>query len=241
MSDIAGIMIPLLLHLLCSEMVAVVFGGKLDAAARTLVVALIVLPWAVWMYRRDGRTLANEGKRNVPGATVKSSPKRDENVRRKRNDAENEVSDETETSDWIRNILRCLCCLAAGGILNLIWSSCMNLLGLQQHFSNETQTELLAGQLLVQIVSMGFLVPVTEELVFRGLIYRRMRKLLPYLQAVILASALFAVYHGNVIQMVFAFPMAIVICIFYEKWKLLQYPILFHMGSNLMAIMMNIV
>lgn len=116
----------------------------------------------------------------------------------------------------------------------------MNLCRIHQYFSNDTQEELLAGQLIVQLVSMGFLVPLTEELIFRGLIYQRMRKMLPFMQSVLLASALFAVYHGNMIQIIFAFPMAVIICVLYEKWKLLRYPVLFHMGCNLVAIIFGL-
>lgn len=201
MSQFVGIMIPLLLHLCTTEIVAVVFGARLDAAARTLFVSLVVLPWAVWMYRKD----------------------RKKSVR----------SDQKPQKAEIR---RSLLCFAAGGILNLVWSSLLNLFRIRQYFSNETQEELLAGQIIVQLISMGFLVPLTEELVFRGLIYQRMRKILPFAQSALLASALFAVYHGNMIQMIFAFPMAVMICVLYEKWELFCYPVLFHMGCNLAAI-----
>lgn len=214
MSQFTGIMVPLLLHLCTTEIVAVVFGGKLDAAARTLLVALLVLPWAAWMYRKDCRISGADGN-----AEKKADLKKE---RRKR-------------------FLRCAFCFIAGGIMNTAWSGVMAMLQIQQHFSNTVQERLLAGQFAVQILSMGFLVPLTEELVFRGLIYRRMSRMLPYMQSVILASALFAVYHGNVIQMVFAFPMAVVICVLYEKWQLFRYPFLFHMGCNLTAIMINYV
>jgi membrane protease YdiL (CAAX protease family) len=136
-------------------------------------------------------------------------------------------------------VLRGLFCLILGCALNLVWSRLLVFLQIQQQFSNETQESLFAGQMIVQLLSMGLFVPLSEELVFRGLIYRRMRRILPYGQAVVLASALFAVYHGNMIQMIFAFPMAVVICILYEKWESLRYPVLFHMGCNLAAILIN--
>ena len=205
MNQFVGIIVPLLLHLCMTEVVAVVSGGRLDAAARTLFVSVLVLPWAVWMYRKDRR----EAVRSVG-------------------------------KYGMQDVRRSLCCLAAGGILNLIWSGLMNLCRIHQYFSNDTQEELLAGQLIVQLVSMGFLVPLTEELIFRGLIYQRMRKMLPLMQSVLLASALFAVYHGNMIQIIFAFPMAVIICVLYEKWKLLRYPVLFHMGCNLVAIIFGL-
>lgn len=204
MNQFAGIILPLLLHLCTTEVVAVVSGGRLDAAARTMLVSLLVLPLAVRMYQKDRRE-----------------------------------SDHSEEKQKKADVRRCLFCFAAGGGMNLIWSSLLNLFRVHQYFSNAVQEELLAGQLFVQIAAMGFLVPVTEELIFRGLIYQRMRRILPFVRSVLLSSALFAVYHGNMIQMIFAFPMAVMICVLYEKWKLFRYPVLFHMGCNLAAIVVN--
>lgn len=133
----------------------------------------------------------------------------------------------------------CALCFAAGGLLNLGWSGLLTFLKIQQHFSNAAQEALLSGQLVVQIFSLGIFAALAEELVFRGLLYRRMRKMLSAGLSVILSSLLFAVYHGNVIQMVFAFPMAIVLTLLYEKSGKLCYPLLFHMGCNLTAIAFN--
>ena len=105
--------------------------------------------------------------------------------------------------------------------------------------SNPAQESLLSGQLLIQILSMGIFAPLTEELIFRGLLYRRMKSLLSVGWSVILSSLLFAVYHGNMIQIVFAFPMALVLALLYEKSGRFCYPLLFHMGCNLTAIAVN--
>ncbi len=136
-------------------------------------------------------------------------------------------------------ILGCLFCFAAGGILNLAWSGLLTFFKIQQHFSNAAQESLLSGQLLIQILSMGIFAPLTEELIFRGLLYRRMKSLLSVGWSVILSSLLFAVYHGNMIQIVFAFPMALVLALLYEKSGRFCYPLLFHMGCNLTAIAVN--
>lgn len=207
---------PLMLHMIVTELVAAVSGGMLNAAARTLCVSLIVLPFAVWMYRKD-----TAERVKIKEKTGQSHRPSDISGRK------------TEHVKW--SVL----CFLGGGILNLLWSGLLSEMQIQQHFSNAVQEALFAGEMAVQILAMGILVPVTEELIFRGLIYRRMRKLLPYAQAVVLGALLFAVYHGNVIQMVFAFPMAVIISVIYEKGGLFCYPVLFHMGCNLTAIMIN--
>lgn len=131
-------------------------------------------------------------------------------------------------------------CFLFGGALNLLLSFLMQLTGISAMFSNATQEELLLSSLAVQAAGMGLLIPIAEELIFRGLIYRRMKEFLPVRAAVVLSALLFSVYHGNPIQMIFAFPMALVLTILYERGGQFLFPVLFHMGANLTAVILNI-
>ena len=127
----------------------------------------------------------------------------------------------------------------SGGILDRVWSQVLLWLRVQDYFSNQTQEQLLASQFAVQIIGLGILVPVAEELIFRGLLYARIRRMLPVWASVLTASVIFALYHGNVIQILFAFPMAIILTLLYEKGKWIGYPILFHMGVNLTTVVLG--
>lgn len=131
-------------------------------------------------------------------------------------------------------------CFAAGAVLNILWSGILNRLHISEYFSNQTQEALFAARILVQIIGLGVLVPIAEELIFRGLIYQRMKRLMPLWAAALLSSLLFAAYHGNMIQMIFAFPMALVLVWIYERGKGFIFPVLFHMGANLAAVILNL-
>ena len=48
---------------------------------------------------------------------------------------------------------------------------------LTEHFSNASQEALFQSNLLLQIIGIGVFVPFVEELVFRGLVYGKMRRL----------------------------------------------------------------
>lgn len=131
--------------------------------------------------------------------------------------------------------------MAAAGIgLNYLFSDVMEHFAVTEHFSNAAQEGLLAGGRLVQLVGLGFLVPVTEEVVFRGLLYRRMKKYLPTGAALVMAAAIFALYHGNMVQILYAFPMGFVILLAYEKYPSLAVPVVFHMAANLGTVLPNI-
>lgn len=126
-----------------------------------------------------------------------------------------------------------------GAAANLLISWVLVSLRVPENFSNEVQEGLLQSGFLIQTVGLGILAPVTEEMLFRGLVYRRLTLYLPKWGAVILGAAIFAVYHGNMIQMLFAFPMALLIIWSYEKWGTLTAPILFHMAANLTTVLLN--
>lgn len=131
-------------------------------------------------------------------------------------------------------------CFAAGGVLNFVWSGVLNLFRIQEYFSNAAQESLLAAQAAVQLVGLGLLVPLAEELIFRGLIYERMKRFFSVKVSVLLSALLFALYHGNPIQMIFAFPMAVALAVVMEHGGSILFPVLFHMGANLAAVCANI-
>lgn len=215
---------PVFLHFFVTELVAALSGSVLDSSSRVLLSSIIVIPAALYMYRNDERKNGRIYRKKGTGRDV------------------TEQKGGTAAGSREGNmlcILRCAVCFAAGGALNLGWSGLLTFFKIQQHFSNAAQEALLSGQLVIQIFSLGFFAALTEELIFRALLYCRMRKMLSVGQSVVLSSLLFAVYHGNVIQMVFAFPMAVVLTLLYEKTGKFRYPLLFHMGCNLTAVAVN--
>lgn len=229
-----SIVTPLLLHLALSECTVILMTAlpriRADASLCTTVTAVFVIPVAVWMWKRDvQQTQGIDRLSGVEGYGARSDRAKAGTVR----SAGNRIP-------FDRRARYAVGCFALGGILNLAWSRVLLLLGLQEHFSNAVQEQLFAGQLAVQVIGLGIVVPVAEELMFRALIYTRMKRLLTVRQAIFFSALLFAVYHGNVIQMVFAFPLALLLALVYEKGDWFGYPVSFHMGANLTAVLINI-
>ena len=130
------------------------------------------------------------------------------------------------------------CILGAAG--NFFFSWLMGLAQVTVHFSNEVQEELLAGNIVVQILGLGIAVPIAEELIFRGLLYGNMRKYLSVWISAVFGALLFALYHGNPVQIIYALPMGILLNLIYEKWGNLTAPVFFHMSANLSTILLPI-
>lgn len=85
----------------------------------------------------------------------------------------------------------------------------------------------------VGAVLFGLISPIAEEIVFRGLIFNRMRRYYPTFAAIVISGALFGVYHGNLVQGVYGGCMGILLAYTYEKMHSFFIPCLFHAVANI--------
>ncbi len=93
----------------------------------------------------------------------------------------------------------------------------------------------------VGFIVYGFMSPFSEELMFRGILYNGFKRLYPVKYAMILTAALFALYHGNGVQGLFAFILSIFIIYTYEATANLWVAIGIHSVCNLSSYIMTYV
>lgn len=130
--------------------------------------------------------------------------------------------------------------LAVGCNYALTWAVNLILQALPAGLPNNIQEALFAGNPAAQVLGLGLVVPLMEEVLFRGLVYKRLRGYTKTAwSAAALSAAVFAVYHGNAIQMLFAFPMGLILASVCERWNTLKAPVIFHMAVNLSSICLN--
>lgn len=123
---------------------------------------------------------------------------------------------------------------------NQILSYLINLIQVDRVFSNAAQEALFGSGLWIQIIGVGILVPIMEEYLFRGLVYKRLKRFVRSKKmAVFLGAFIFAIYHGNMIQFLFALPMALLLIWVYEKWGTIKAPIVFHIAVNLSSVLFS--
>ena len=99
---------------------------------------------------------------------------------------------------------------------------------------------LFSGFLWQQFLLMGFAAPLSEELLFRGILFERLRVLLPFPWAALGSAAFFGLVHGNWAQGMYAALMGLVLAWLYEKKGRLREPVLFHSAANLTSLLMQI-
>lgn len=91
----------------------------------------------------------------------------------------------------------------------------------------------------MEIVSAVIAAPILEELLFRGMIYRRLRDFCNAKLAIIISAVFFGVFHGNLVQFVYAFIIGLMLAYVYEKMKTIWAPIVFHVGANLLSVLIT--
>lgn len=95
-----------------------------------------------------------------------------------------------------------------------------------------------AAWLPVGLFCYGVITAISEELLFRGIIYNCFRRYMKVSAAMVMSAALFAVYHGNSVQGLYAFAMGCLMVYAYEYFGDFRMPVLIHMAANMLAYVM---
>ncbi|MEH2947500.1 CPBP family intramembrane glutamic endopeptidase [Lachnospiraceae bacterium 56-18] len=99
-----------------------------------------------------------------------------------------------------------------------------------------TMEAFYASSLPVQIIVLGILMPMSEELVFRGLLFKRLRERGTYLQSALYSALVFGFMHMNLVQMTYGFVLGMMLAYFYEKYGSVKAPIAAHIAMNLLSV-----
>ena len=131
-------------------------------------------------------------------------------------------------------VTRCIYCVILGASLALFFNI---FIAYTRIASFSKVYESVAEKQFSLVLPMGILLygiisPLAEEVVFRGLVYNRMRRDMGVYAAIIISSLLFGLYHFNIVQGIYGVLMALVIAWIYERYGGFIYPCLIHMGAN---------
>lgn len=83
------------------------------------------------------------------------------------------------------------------------------------------------------LVLYGLISPLAEEVVFRGVIYNRLRRHFGPLVGIAASGIFFGFFHGNLVQGVYGTLMGVLIACAYERQGSFLAPVLFHAAANL--------
>lgn len=93
--------------------------------------------------------------------------------------------------------------------------------------------------MVLQILAVGIMAPLLEEIIFRGLIFNQLRNNIPLPAALVIQGLLFGIVHLDVIQGSYAFIIGILLGLLIVWYNSLLPPVAFHMGLNLSGIILS--
>lgn len=117
-------------------------------------------------------------------------------------------------------------------------SLAINILFIELHIteSSESYNQVAQKQygvpFLLGIILYGLFSPIVEEILFRGLVYNRLKKYCVVPAAVLLSAVLFGLFHGNLVQGVYGFLMGCLMALVYECSGSFLHAVLFHAVAN---------
>lgn len=131
-----------------------------------------------------------------------------------------------------------LLCMA-GISSSLLFNNLITLSGIKKMFTgyNRIANQLVSPPLWFRIIAMGVVISAAEELVFRGFIYRSLRNRYSFWTAAMVSAVLFGWFHGNLVQGVYGWAVALVLAYGYERYKSIWAPWLIHGSANLTSIL----
>lgn len=88
------------------------------------------------------------------------------------------------------------------------------------------------SNLIITLLATGIIGPIMEELIFRNIVYEKLKKIYKPLMAVILTGIIFGIFHGNIVQFIYVFLFNFILIFVYEKYKSIYAPIIIHVSAN---------
>ncbi|MTI94068.1 MAG: CPBP family intramembrane metalloprotease [Firmicutes bacterium] len=100
---------------------------------------------------------------------------------------------------------------------------------------------LTSDSFILTLLTVGIVVPIFEELLFRGLIFKALKWAIPLWPALILQGLVFGAIHLNWFQFIYAFPLGIYLGVIYLQFRSLWAPILVHLFWNSTSVVLSFI
>lgn len=91
--------------------------------------------------------------------------------------------------------------------------------------------------LLIGIIGTVIIGPILEEYLFRGIVYHRLQTFFPVMKSLLLTGVIFALFHQNIFDMIYAFIFNFILIFSYERFSNIRASMVVHMSANLASLL----
>ncbi len=103
---------------------------------------------------------------------------------------------------------------------------------------NELIQEFMHGNAIVVFITTVILAPFSEELLFRGVIMKKVQRIAPAFAAILIQAILFSLFHMNIVQSLYTLPAGLALGYVAYKFKSIKASIVLHMIFNALSYVM---
>lgn len=100
----------------------------------------------------------------------------------------------------------------------------------------EANQAFFAGRVVFELLGSCLLIPIVEELLYRCVVYRRLRLWMDVWPAIGVSALIFGAVHVNLVQFLYAGILGLLLAFLMEKSGSLGVPVLAHIAANVMAV-----
>lgn len=93
--------------------------------------------------------------------------------------------------------------------------------------------------IVVMLICQGMIVPISEEMMFRGVLFKRCREQMGFWNAAFSVSLIFAFMHSTLTQLTYTLVLGLFLAYFYEKFGSLKAPALLHVMVNVVSVVLT--
>lgn len=131
---------------------------------------------------------------------------------------------------WLSIPLGAAAAIALTQFINII-----GLLHLFPGYVQDVQPKMFMLPLESGIALYGVITPVIEETIFRWAFFGRLKKYMATAAAAIGSSLIFGIYHGNIIQFIYASLFGLILCFVYWRFNGVAASVFTHSAANIVS------
>jgi CAAX amino terminal protease family. len=124
-------------------------------------------------------------------------------------------------------------CAVFGIALNMLMVGVLTFIPMRQQ---SVINNMIGDNFILEIVSIALLTPILEEIIFRGIVLKRLSKMMKLPIAIFLQSLIFAIVHFDPVQSVCSFILGIVLGLVYIWFDSIWFAVVFHIMYNITSI-----
>lgn len=134
---------------------------------------------------------------------------------------------------WPIVILGITACIAVNNILVLFQAA------FPSDAYTQTAQSFYQANFMIQIIGLGIIAPIAEEMVYRGLLYTRLKETMKRGWAMFYCAMVFGLFHGNSVQLIYGCAVAVAMCYLYDIYGSVKAPIFGHIVLNMTSLILT--